>query len=507
MRTFHHLVRNLILPAAFATTFPEFAEADLRNGQPAQSVLGKRALTDGSILDPSAETLKRVSGLALDPATGKLFVSDYDNHRILRYSGAASYQNGAAAEAVLGQADFVSGEANRGGTAGAGTLNYPEMIAIDPAGCLWVADSENHRVLRFDDPSGKANGAAADGVIGQTNFTNNAPATTQTGLRAPVGVAVGLGGALWVSDTGNSRVLRYDYAVFRDNGAPANGVLGAEDFISRGGFSPPSNWTFKNPRGIATDGEARLWVADSGNHRLVRFDRAVVKLNGGRADGVLGQNDLFSGMARVTSATSISSPNGLTMGPDGTLWVSDSGSSRVIGFRNVADKADGAAADWVLGQAGFNDLASPTVPTATNIRWASQVVPDAHGGLFVGDNLFHRVMRFSPGVVLNAPSRGWVVRRRVTIRGSSEHAVRVEYRAGTGPYRIVRGTPSSWVIVLTPARDTTRVQIRAVAFDGRTATRVVAVRAPRQPSRASRSPGLRIPKQGATDFQGTREFR
>lgn len=71
---------------------------------------------------------------------------------------------------MLGQPDFIS---NTFATATASVMFAPCGIALDSAGRLWVADYNNSRVLRFDSAAGKPNGAAADGVLGQSDFTSN----------------------------------------------------------------------------------------------------------------------------------------------------------------------------------------------------------------------------------------------------------------------------------------------------------------------------------------------
>src|SRR5262245_19705692 len=78
------------------------------------------------------------------------------------------------ADAVLGQADFASGTANRGGGPTAGSLNEPRGLAIDRvSGRLFVADSMNHRVLSWLNAAAFTNAQAADLVLGQPDFTSN----------------------------------------------------------------------------------------------------------------------------------------------------------------------------------------------------------------------------------------------------------------------------------------------------------------------------------------------
>ena len=136
-----------------------------------------------------------------------------------------------------------------------------------------MADFGNSRVLRYDNAASKVNGAGADGVLGQADFTHSAAVTTQNGLSLALGVAVDSQGTIWVADRGNSRVLRYDIAASKANGANADGVLGQPDFTSSG--HPASQTSLYNPNGVSVNSSGNVWVADSGNHRALYFQNGL----------------------------------------------------------------------------------------------------------------------------------------------------------------------------------------------------------------------------------------
>ena len=92
-------------------------------------------------------------------STGALYVSDSQNHRVLRFDNAESASDGAAADGVLGQADFTSNEPNRRKDVAANSFRWPKDLHVDASGNLWVADWLNHRVVRYDNVSAKADGA------------------------------------------------------------------------------------------------------------------------------------------------------------------------------------------------------------------------------------------------------------------------------------------------------------------------------------------------------------
>ena len=382
------------------------------NGQAANLVLGQpnfnsetQSTTDAGMNGPN--------GVAVDPTTGKFFVADANNNRILRFASAASLTNGAVAEGVFGQADFTSSSANRGFTTpDAKRLLDPSGVAVGSDGTLWVADASNHRVLRFDNaatrtPDASGDLGAANGVLGQANFVsgwiNRSSMADANTLNYPTGVAVGSDGTtLWVADYFNNRVLRFDNAATRtpdasgDLGA-ANGVLGQALFTSS--TSGTTANTMKTPGGVAVASNGTLWVADSGNNRVLRFASTTSLTDGASADGVLGQADFVSGVANRAAgpdANTMMTPTGMAVGSDGTLWVADTNNSRVLRFINAASKTNGDPADGVLGQADFvsNGYNRDGTADANSLGSPFNMVV-SNGSLWVTDFGSHRMLRYN----------------------------------------------------------------------------------------------------------------
>lgn len=324
-----------------------YAQLPLSNNMPASGVLGQPDFSTNTF-GTTSSTLQAPSGVAIDSTTGKLFVVDRYNNRVLRWSSAAKMTNGSAAEAVLGQPNFVTGSSGISST----KFNDPLRAYVDAAGRLWVGDYANNRVLRFDNASTKATGSAADGVLGQPDFTTRSSGTTAGTMNGAVGVFVDAAGRLWVADRLNHRVLRFDNAAAKTNGANADGVLGQSNFTT--GTSGLSSTKMNRPMGVYADVAGRLWVCEDDNNRAIRFDNAAAKPNGAAADGVLGQPD-FTSNATNTTQNGVSNLRGVFGDAAGRLYLTDESNNRIMIFNNAAAKANGANADFVLGQPNFTE--------------------------------------------------------------------------------------------------------------------------------------------------------
>jgi predicted esterase/DNA-binding beta-propeller fold protein YncE len=321
------------------------AQSSLENNMPASGVLGQLDFTSG---DPgtSSSTLNAPSGVAIDPTTGKLFVADRYNNRVLRWDSAAKMSNGSSAEAVFGQQDFNTSTSGLS----ASKFNDPLRVYVDHNGSLWVSDYLNNRVLKFDGASFKSSGAAADMVLGQINFTSNSSGIAANKMYGPVGVFVDNNDRLWVTDRLNHRVLRFDNASTKNNGANADGVLGQADFNT--GSSGLSATKMNKPMGVYVDSQDHLWVSEDGNNRVLRFDNASLKVNGAAADGVLGQSDFTTNTQRQTR-DGVSNIRGVFGDEAGRLYIVDESNQRVLVFNHASSLPNGAFADYVLGQPDF----------------------------------------------------------------------------------------------------------------------------------------------------------
>ena len=182
-------------------------------------------------------------------------------------------------------------------------LNAPRAIAAGQDGDIYVADSRNHRILHIgaDGSLLKEWGTFADQQGG------NAPIGT---FNEPWGVAVGPDGSVYVSDTWNHRVQK-----FTKDGKPVKmwGQYGqpSPDI-------PESKSFFWGPRGIAVNSQGEVFVADTGNKRIVVFD------SDGKYITEFGTAGLDPGQ--------FDEPVGVAVAEDGTVYVTDTWNQRIQSF-------------------------------------------------------------------------------------------------------------------------------------------------------------------------------
>jgi sugar lactone lactonase YvrE len=389
-------LRSLCLIGTLLLAPGALLHAQYTNGQAASTVLGQPNFTT-STAATTQSGFTTPAGIAVDSTTGKVFVADEGNNRVLRFSSAAALASGSAAEAVFGQPDFTTQTA---GSTSSSTLNQPWGVAMDASGNLWVADTGNNRVVAFSQAATVSSPSpTAFLVLGQPGFTTNTSGLNQYTMHGPTSVAVDASGTLYVMDRSNNRVLRFSNAASLANGAVADGLFGQSNYLANTTGDDP--FTFgATPWGVAVDSEGNLWVADTINNRVLRFDSAdTVSTLGPAASIALGQADLNS-QTPATSQTGMRQPVAITIDSVGRLYVSDQGNNRILVFEQPLTLSSGAAASFVLGQSTFGTQSSGT--TSTTLNTPQSIAYSDTGYLWVADRGNNRTLSYA--ITAGAPS-------------------------------------------------------------------------------------------------------
>jgi len=205
-------------------------------------------------------------GLAAD-SRGNLYVADTKNNRIQVFDG-----NG----------QFVREFGSKG--PGDGQFNEPCGLAVDPQGGIWVADTWNQRISHFT-PDGKFAGSVVD---------------SEKGFFGPRAVVVSRE-TIYVADTGNKRIVRFDRQGNKVSEWGGNGIRSGQ---------------FIEPVGLAADTAGNIYVADTGNHRVQVFDTEGKFV---RQFPVFGWKDFYT------------EPY-IAVGPSDTVFVTDSVAGRVVQY-------------------------------------------------------------------------------------------------------------------------------------------------------------------------------
>ncbi len=148
---------------------------------------------------------------------------------------------------------------SRGSTDGTGadaSFNYPEEVAVDGDGNLYVAGGANHTIRKITPAGVVTTLAGAAESSGSTDGTG-----AEARFRTPYGVAVDGDGNVYVADMGNHTVRKVTPAGVVTTLAGAAELSGLAD-----GTGPLAR--FNTPAAVAVDAVGNVYVTDRNNHAI-----------------------------------------------------------------------------------------------------------------------------------------------------------------------------------------------------------------------------------------------
>ena len=312
------------------------------------------------------------AGIAVT-ASGVAYVADSGNHTLRVVTAAGAVTTLAGASGLSGVADGLGADA---------LFAYPDGVAVDGSGNLYIADHNNHTIRKMS-PAGQVTTlAGAAGVAGNTDGVGSAAR-----FSGPTGVAVDGSGNVFVADAGNTSIRKIAANGTVTTFAGISGVGGSADGVG-------SAARFNAPQGIAVDSAGNVYVADTNNSTVRKITAAGTVTT---IAGVAGQNGSLDGAG---ASARLNGPYAVAVDGAGNVYVADFFNATI---RKITATGTVTTLAGLAGQVGLADGTG----TVARFNQPYGVTVDAGGNVFVADTYNRAVRKITAGgtvTTLNGPS-------------------------------------------------------------------------------------------------------
>jgi autotransporter-associated beta strand protein len=314
-------------------------------------------------------------------SAGNLFIADSGNNVIRKVNLSTGVIATVAGDFALG-----SGYSGDGGAATGAQLSYPAGIAVDAVGELFIADSGNNVIRKVNLSTGVIVTVAGDFALG-SGYRGDGGAATGAQLSYPAGVAVDAAGDLFIADSGNSAIREVNASTGTIATVAGNGIGG---YSGDGGSATQAQ--LSDPTAVAADAAGDLYIADSMHNAIREVDLSTNRITtfaGNKAGS-------YSGDGGAATSAELYDSLGVAADTTGNLFVADSNNNVVREVDLSTGVISTVAGNGTWGYSGDGDAA-----TAAQFNDPMGVAVDAAGDLFIADsgNNVVRKVDLSTGVI------------------------------------------------------------------------------------------------------------
>jgi len=332
-------------------------------------------------------TFNNPLGIAVDAAGQNVYVADTYNNSIRKLTPPASGVTWVASTFAGANLSSPQGQGFKNGVAASALFAFPNGVALDASGNVYVADWGNG-LIRIILPPSTQNNNAWD-VYTYSNATN------LISTPGPVALAVDINHTVYVADPMLNSILAVKQtgivSIFAGTGKPSPVGIGQVD-------GPASAARFNQPMGVAVDGALNVYVADTKNNCIRMISNGIVTTIAGSLSGKSGSAD------GTGPAAQFNQPYGIAVDSTGThIYVADNENEVIRKITKQTSQGTNPSPIWVVttlaGHAGWTGTTDGTGSVARFCNPTGLAV-DGAGNVYVADTNFCTIRKITPAGVV-----------------------------------------------------------------------------------------------------------
>jgi trimeric autotransporter adhesin len=302
---------------------------------------------------------------------------------------------------VAGNGNYIvtTGSTGDGGQATLATLGYPNGVALDASGNIYIADTLSSRIRMVTKSTGIITTVAGSG---KSLYSGDGGQATSATLSDPDGVALDASGNIYIADTSNDRIR----LVTKSTGiiTTVAGKGGKYGYIGDGGQATSA--TLFSPSGVTIDVSGNIYIADTHNNRirLVTKSTGVITTVAGKG-GKYG----YSGDGGQATLAELYFPHSVAVDASGNIYIADTRNDRIRLVTKSSGIITTVAGTGQYGTGNFGSSVDEGPATSTIVSDPCGVTLDVSGNIYIAATVESRIFMVtkSTGIISNIAGIGF----------------------------------------------------------------------------------------------------
>jgi RHS repeat-associated protein len=315
---------------------------------------------DGEPYSSTNVELYTPDGVVVD-TSGNIYISEAGSGRIRKVTTSTGIIT-----TVAGNGAEYSGD---GGLATSAGLHSPFGLAVDTSGDIYIVDF--YRVRKVTASTGIITTVAGNGTAG---YSGDGGLATDAQLYSSTSVAVDASGNIYIADYGNARIRKVTASTGKISTVAGNGSC---SYFETGGQATSA--PVCNPRGVAVDASGNIYIAETGDNRILKVTTSTGIITTVAGDATLPGG--YSGDGNQAIGARLNSPTGVAVDTSGNIDIVDKGNNRI---RMVS--ASTGTISTVAGNGTMDYSGDGGVATSAELKSLGSVAVDALGNIYIADD-------------------------------------------------------------------------------------------------------------------------
>jgi hypothetical protein len=284
-----------------------------------------------------------------------------------------------------------------GGDPNAAQLTNPYGVAVDSAGNIYIADTNNNRIRKITVSTGIITTVAGTGGAGGPGGDGGQAISAQ--LDNPYGVSLDSAGNIYIADAANNRIRKVTVSTGIITTVAGNGTTG-----SGGDGGQAISAQLDYPSGVSVDSAGNIYISDLSNHRIRKVTVSTGIITTVAGNGTTGSG----GDGGAATSAQLNSPFGVSVSSAGNIFIADTGNhcTRMVPVANgyffgqnmIANRIYRIAGSTVQG---FGGDGGPAISAQLNAPYGVSV-DSAGNNVYIADSLNNRIRKVYSSYLLTS---------------------------------------------------------------------------------------------------------